>query len=79
MSYDMRTMDPYRNRIDQPSSSGAENWRDEEFWIGWVWLGIGALMVATDARQPGPWGAAGSLGMLLSLLALTSLFRRTRT
>ncbi|HVK63494.1 MAG TPA: hypothetical protein VM694_03420 [Polyangium sp.] len=39
----------------------------------WIWLGIGLLLVVYDAGQPGPWGAVGSVGMLMSFLALKGL------
>ncbi|MDI1445908.1 hypothetical protein [Polyangium sp. 6x1] len=64
-------MNPYRRNENAKIERDPEG--SEQRGLLWVWLGLGLLLVLYDAGRPGPWGAASSLGMLMSLLALKGL------
>lgn len=68
-------MDPYRtdekNREIDPTSGASDDWEV----LVWILL-LGLLLVVYEAGQPEPFGSVGTLGMLISFLALKSLVRR---
>ncbi|TKC98715.1 hypothetical protein [Polyangium fumosum] len=66
-------MNPYRRNETTGIDPDADG-RAEQRSLLWVWLGIGLLLVVYDAGRPGPWGAVGSVGMLMSFFALKGLF-----
>ena len=68
-------MNPYRIEAEKNVPLDEPPVHESDIAIVWVWLGIGAIMIGTDAGRPGPWGAASSLGMLLSGLALIALWQ----
>jgi hypothetical protein len=65
-------MNPYRSDEKKQDIERAPDASDD----GGILLSIlllGLLLVVYDAGQSEPWGAVGSLGMLISFLALKSL------
>jgi len=68
-------MNPYRCDAEKPRNRQDTT---DDTAILWVWLGSGALLILTDVGQPGPWGPTSSLGMLVTALALGSMWRHYR-
>ncbi|MDI3288004.1 hypothetical protein [Polyangium sp. 15x6] len=65
-------MNPYRN----DESSGIDSDPDEsaeQRSLLWTWLGLGLLLIVYEAGQPAPFGSVGTLGVLISILALRGL------
>jgi hypothetical protein len=67
-------MNPYRNPIDERDRDEPSGER-EDMVILWLIFASGAVLVLGGAFRPGPWDAWGTFGMLLSLLAASSLVR----
>ncbi len=66
-------MSPYRNQDDKTEIGEATSTNGDEGALLWMGLALGILLMASEAAQPGAWGAVGSLGILLSILVLRGL------
>ncbi|MDC3958372.1 hypothetical protein [Polyangium jinanense] len=65
-------MNPYR-RDKRPGIDRDPDESAEQRSLLWIWLGLGLLLVVYEAGQPAPFGSVGTLGMLISILAIRGL------
>jgi len=68
-------MNPYRESREETTPEQEPPERDDEIVLMGVWFFLGCLLLISDILEPGPWGVAFSLGMLVLMGAIWALFR----
>jgi hypothetical protein len=72
------TMNPYREKREEKASKQESPERDDEVVLMSVWFFLGSLLLISDILEPGPWGVAFSLGMLVLVGAIAALLRHRK-